>query len=181
MPRCSAHPHAMALESTPAASGAARLDREQAETRSFTPAPTPGQGVASKSLQSPAHFLRCCVFFCIVRYRKGAGLSFLRKDGEIDRELIVCLEGIPLTYGGGACSQASIVLIFLTHDANETWGEPYRKPPLQICCNLGSGVFGSTGGGDDVRRGSKSCQMRLRGERLLESLHRWLAGSWSVA
>jgi hypothetical protein len=76
MPRCSAHPHAMALESTPAASGAARLDREQAETRPATPAPTPGQGVASKSLQSPAHFLRCCVFFASCAIEKAQGCHF---------------------------------------------------------------------------------------------------------
>ena len=76
MPRCSAHPHAMALESTPAASGAARLDRVLPESRPATPSPATDEGVVSKSIQSPAHSLRCCVFFASCAIEKAQGCHF---------------------------------------------------------------------------------------------------------
>ncbi len=48
-----------------------------------------------------------------MRYRKGAGLSFLRKDGQADRKLIACLEGIPLLSGRWLALKPQLFSFFL--------------------------------------------------------------------
>ncbi len=88
------------LKLAPAADGASRLGREPAETRPATPAPAPGPLVVSKYLPRPAHCLRYCTCMLDRRLSTSAGLYCLGEDREIDRELITCLEEMPLLSGG---------------------------------------------------------------------------------